>query len=192
MPTRTARLSATWSSSSATFCEQGQARTHRHLGRALVRLRITEVHDEPVAQVLRDVTAELLDGPLTGRLVALHQPAEVLRVETGGERHGIDEVAEQDRDLSPLTLDARRPRPDVRALVGVRRIRRRSERRAGSLARTHDTPSIAALSSQSPDSTTRSGAGAVTGHDCPDVANPVGRLWSSRRGREDRVGGSRG
>ena len=95
---------------------QGQARTHRHLGRALVRPRISEVHDEPVAEVLRDVTAEVLDGPLTGRLVALHQPAEVLRVETGGERHGIDEVAEQDRDLSPLTLDGRGRGRDFRAL----------------------------------------------------------------------------
>ena len=89
--------------------QQGQAGVHRHLGRALVRLRVPEVHDQPVAEVLRDVTAELLDGPLTRCLVAPHQPAEVLRVEARGERHGIDEVAEQDGDLPPLTLgDGRR------------------------------------------------------------------------------------
>ena len=121
--------------------EQREPRVDGQLGCTLVRLRVAEVHDESVPEVLGDVTVEAADGSVTGRLVLAHQLPEVLGVEVGRERDRIDQIAEEDRDLAPLAcLCAARERSRA-----ARRTNRRTGHRPGSRVRTPHTSSCCPL-----------------------------------------------
>ena len=71
---------------------------------------IAEVHVEPVAEVLRDLTAEAVHGRPAHLLVAQDDVAEVLRIELLGQRGRAHQVREEDRQPPPLT-GGRRLRP---------------------------------------------------------------------------------
>ena len=72
------------------------------LGVVLVGLRVAEVDQQPIAQVLRDVPAVGADHPRAHPLVGPHQLAEFLRVQRRREGGGAHQVAEQHRQLAPL------------------------------------------------------------------------------------------
>jgi hypothetical protein len=87
----------------------GQAGQHRAFGVVLVRPRVAEVGQHPVAHVLGDVALEA--GDLAGDrvLVGADHLAHLLRVEPAGERRRADQVDEHDRQLPPFRA-GRRPR----------------------------------------------------------------------------------
>ena len=64
--------------------------------------RIPEVHEQTVAEVLRDVAVKRADHGVTCLLVGAHDVAEHLGIEPGGELGRADEVAEHHRELPAL------------------------------------------------------------------------------------------
>src|SRR2546425_233514 len=89
--------------------DEGEPPAHRPLGVVLVRLRVAEVDEQAVAQVLGDVTAEAGDGLGGSALVLGRDLSPVLGVELPGHGSRADEVAEEDGELPPFAL-RRRPR----------------------------------------------------------------------------------
>jgi hypothetical protein len=76
--------------------------THGAFGVVLVGLRITEVHEQPVAQILGDVPRVAVDRPGRRPLIGAHDAAQVLGVEVLGEIGRAHQVAEHHRELAPL------------------------------------------------------------------------------------------
>ena len=79
-----------------------QRGAHGAFGIVLVRLWEPEVHDQPVAAVLRDVPVIALNDATAGLLVGVHQLAQHLRIEPLRQRGRADEVAEQHSELAAL------------------------------------------------------------------------------------------
>ncbi len=101
-----------------------QTGAHRTLGVVLVRLRVAEVGQQPVHQVLRDVALPALQDGRRRLLDRAHDAAQILRIELARERARTDQIARQDRELSPLGRVARRigrvaGRPGIDVLVSV-------------------------------------------------------------------------
>ena len=63
--------------------DQLQRRSYRTLGVILVRLRITEIHKDSIAHILRDEPAEALHGLRNAPLVRRDEFTKVLRVHAG-------------------------------------------------------------------------------------------------------------
>jgi len=82
--------------------DRGEARAQRPLGVVVVRLRVAEVGEDAVAQVLRDVALVAADRLAASVVVAAHHLAELLDVDLLGQRRRRDEVAEHDRQLTPF------------------------------------------------------------------------------------------
>src|SRR5262249_34383298 len=99
--------------------EDREARAHGALGVVLACVRPAEVHEEAVAEILRDVAAEALDRPGRGLVVLRDHVAPLLGVELLSERRRAAEAAAEIRQLPPL------------ARGGRRRVGRRRGRRAG-------------------------------------------------------------
>ena len=75
--------------------DDSEAGVHCPLCIVLVRARVAEVGDHTVAEILRRVAVEAVDGTRAGVLVRAEDLAPVLGVERPGERRGLDEVAEE-------------------------------------------------------------------------------------------------
>ena len=69
-----------------------------------MRLRVAEVNEKPVAEVLGDVPLVARDDLGAGRLIGADDLSEVLRVQPGGERRRADQVAEHHGELAALGL----------------------------------------------------------------------------------------
>jgi hypothetical protein len=69
-----------------------------------MRLRIAEVHQEAIAQILRDIAAEALDHRGTGFLVGPHDLPQVLRVELDSKSRRVHEITEHHGKLAPFSL----------------------------------------------------------------------------------------
>ena len=82
--------------------EDREPREHGTLRVVLVREGISEVREQSVAEVLRDVPVEAVDDCPAHLLVGEHELAELLRIELLRQRRRSDEVAEQDRQTPPL------------------------------------------------------------------------------------------
>jgi hypothetical protein len=67
-----------------------------------VRLRVAEVGEDAVPQVLRDMAAEALDGAGGRALIRAHDLAQVLGVELGRQLGRAHEVAKEDHELPAL------------------------------------------------------------------------------------------
>ena len=80
--------------------QQLQASPHGALGIVLMRLRIAEVDEQAIAQVLGDMALVALDDSRCGLLVGAHHRAEVFGVELPGEACGVGQVTEQHRELA--------------------------------------------------------------------------------------------
>jgi predicted RNase H-like HicB family nuclease len=98
-----------------------------------VRLRVAEVGEDAVTQVLRDMPTDALDGTGGCALVRAHDLAQVLGVERRPQLGRADEVAEQDGELPALArggagvgacgypgVRCRRARPALQAELRIR------------------------------------------------------------------------
>ena len=81
---------------------QAKTGAYRPLGVIFMRLRIAKVHQEAIAQILRDIAAEALDHRRTGFLVGPHYLPQVLRVELDSESRRVHEIAEHHCKLAPF------------------------------------------------------------------------------------------
>ena len=81
---------------------QAQPGPNGALGVVLVRHRIPEVGQDAVAQILGDVTPELLDDGRACRQVGPDESPKVLGIQLSGDRRGSDEVGEQHGHASAL------------------------------------------------------------------------------------------
>src|SRR5262245_17934685 len=82
--------------------QDSQPTLYRALGIVLMRLRIAEVDEQAIPQVLGDMPAEALDNGHAGGLISPNHLAQILRIKLSGETSGIGEVAEHHRELSSL------------------------------------------------------------------------------------------
>ena len=73
-----------------------------------VRLGIAKVHQQAVAQILRDIPIKALDHRRTSLLIGPHHVAPVFRVELPGQAGRVHQVTKQHGELP--TLGLRRPR----------------------------------------------------------------------------------
>ena len=87
--------------------QYAQSGAHGALGIVLMRLRIAEVDEQPVPQVLGDMALVALDDGRRRLLVSAHHRAEVFRVELPGEARGVDQVTEQHGELAAFGLRRR-------------------------------------------------------------------------------------
>jgi hypothetical protein len=92
------------------------ARPHRPLRVVLVGLRVAEVDEQPVAQVLGDTAVVAPDRVCAARLVDLHHAAVSLGVEPLRETGRVHQVAEHHRQVPMLA--ALRERPRRRGFLG--------------------------------------------------------------------------
>ena len=74
------------------------------LGIVLVRLGIAKVHQQAIAQILRNIPVKALDHLGAGLLVRPHDVAPVFRIELPGQAGRVHQVAEQHRELPALGL----------------------------------------------------------------------------------------
>ncbi len=82
----------------------------------LVRLRIAEIHEDAVAEVLGDVAVVARDDLRARVEIIADDVAQVLRIDARGERGRVDEIAEHHGELTPLAIAA--PRRRVRVDAG--------------------------------------------------------------------------
>ena len=106
MPSRTRRSCSR--RQSADRLDHRQPGAHRPLGIVLMRPRIAEIDQHPVAHVLGDKAVEAADRIGDGAVVVADQLAQILRVKTRRERGRADEVAEHHRQLPAFGVDWRR------------------------------------------------------------------------------------
>ena len=83
---------------SANRLDYRQPRPHRSLGIVLMRLRVAEIDQHPVAHIFGDKPIEAADGLGDGAMIIADQPTQILRVMTGRERGRADQIAEHDRE----------------------------------------------------------------------------------------------
>ena len=69
-----------------------------------VGLGEAEVHEKPIAEVLRDMAVEIFDQVGRRLLIGADDIAEVFGVELTGEGCGVDQVAEHDGQLPTLRV----------------------------------------------------------------------------------------
>jgi len=81
---------------------------HGPLDRVFMSLGIAKVHQQAIAEVLRNVAIKALDDLGTGVLVGAHNLAQVFWVELAGEACGIHQVTEQDGELAAFGVRRRR------------------------------------------------------------------------------------
>jgi hypothetical protein len=70
----------------------------------LVGVGIPEVHEDPIAEVLGDVSLEALDDPGAIRLVGANHITQIFRVEPAGERRRVGQIAEQHGQVPALGI----------------------------------------------------------------------------------------
>jgi hypothetical protein len=66
--------------------------------------RIAEIHEETIAEVLRDMAIEALDHGAGGLLIGSDEFAQIFRVEPARQACRVGEVTEHDSDLTTLGL----------------------------------------------------------------------------------------
>jgi hypothetical protein len=88
--------------------EEREPRAHRPLGIIFMCLRVAEINEQAIAQVLGDVATEAGDCLGGGVMILPNDLAPVLRIELPGDGGRPNEVAEENGELPPLAL-RRRP-----------------------------------------------------------------------------------
>jgi hypothetical protein len=74
--------------------EDAQASAHGPLGVVFVRLRVAKVHQQAIAEILRDIPVKAPGDLDAGGLIGQHDLAEVFRVELTGEAGGVGQITE--------------------------------------------------------------------------------------------------
>jgi hypothetical protein len=85
-----------------------QAGPHRTLRVVFMRLRVAEIDQEPVAEILRNMPLKALDNLGTGGLVRAHYLPQVFGIKLRRQRGRRHQVTEQDRELAPFRVSCRR------------------------------------------------------------------------------------
>ena len=93
---------------SADRLDHRQPGAHRPLGIVLMRLRIAEIDQHPVAHVFGDEAVEAADRLGDGAVVVPDQLAQILRVKPRRQRRRADQIAEHHRQLPAFGVDCRR------------------------------------------------------------------------------------
>ena len=88
--------------------EHFAARPHGPLGVVLMGLRVAEIDQQPVAQVLRDVAGVAFDHRRTGLLVAAHQLVPRLGPKPRNQLRRVHEITEHHRELTMLRFQRSR------------------------------------------------------------------------------------
>jgi hypothetical protein len=83
---------------------QGKACENRSLGIVLMSLRIAKVGQQSVSEVQSYVATEALDDCARAVMIVRQDFAPVFRIERGGDRRRIDQIAEEDRQTAPFSL----------------------------------------------------------------------------------------
>ena len=78
--------------------------THGPLGVIVMGVGITEVHEEPVTEELRDIAIVALDHVGTHPLILAHHMTPVFRIELAGEHGRVHQVTEQHGELAAFRL----------------------------------------------------------------------------------------
>jgi hypothetical protein len=73
---------------------------HGALGIIFVRQRVAEVHEQTVAEILRDMPLKARNHLGTGVLIGPHHLAQLFRVELAGEHGRVHQVTEQHGELA--------------------------------------------------------------------------------------------
>ena len=89
-----------FSSASARWIDKRRA--HRALGVVLVRDRIAEQRHQPVAELLRHMTAHLRHRRRGGIEIGADEVAPLLGIELRGNAGRTDQIAEHHREVAPL------------------------------------------------------------------------------------------
>jgi hypothetical protein len=95
-----------------------QPRPDRPLGIILMRPRVAEIDQHPIAHVLGNKTLEPRDGLGDGAMIGVDDPAQVLGVEARRECGRADQVAEHHCELPPLRLHPHPSLPRRRSQAG--------------------------------------------------------------------------
>ena len=84
--------------------DQGQSGPDRPLGVVLMRLRIAEIDQNPVAHVFGDKAVEAGDRVGDAAVVGADHLAQILGIKPRRQRGRADQIAEHHRDLAPLGI----------------------------------------------------------------------------------------
>jgi hypothetical protein len=84
--------------------DQGEPSENRTLGVVLVRLRVAEIDQHPVAHILGDKSGKAADRLRYAAMVYADHLTQVFGIKTCGKLRRADKIAEHDRQLSPLGL----------------------------------------------------------------------------------------
>jgi hypothetical protein len=84
--------------------EYVQPRSHGALRIVLMRVRIAEVHQETIAEVLGNVAIKALNHVGAGGLIGAYHLAVIFRVKLPGEGGRVHQITEQHRELTPFGL----------------------------------------------------------------------------------------
>jgi hypothetical protein len=77
---------------------------HRPLRIVFVRPGVAEVDEQTVTEILGDMPLKAGDHLSARLLIRPHHLAPLLRVELAGQHRGVDEIAEQHRELAALGI----------------------------------------------------------------------------------------
>ena len=81
-----------------------QPSPHRSLGVIFVRPGVAEVHEQAIAEILRDMPLKASNHLGAGLLIGPHYLTQLFRVELAGERGCVYQVTEQYRELAAFRL----------------------------------------------------------------------------------------
>ena len=96
-----------------------QAGAQGTFGIVLLRMRIAEINQRPVAQILGDMAAEAIDRFGDGAMILGDDIAPFLGIEACRDLRRADKIAEHHRKMAPLARG--REAPDLGAAIGRRR-----------------------------------------------------------------------
>ena len=79
--------------------QQAEPRPPGPLGVVVMRHGIAEVHEQAIAEVLRDIAVKAVDHCRTGLVIRLHDRAQVFRVQAARQLGGVHQITEHDREM---------------------------------------------------------------------------------------------
>src|SRR5262249_57592973 len=88
-----------------------QSSTHGALRIVLVRQGVAKVDQQPIAEILRDMTLKALDHGRASLLISAYHLAQLFRIQTRCERRRVDQITEQHGQLAPFAPPRLMPPP---------------------------------------------------------------------------------
>ena len=82
--------------------DDSESSPHRPLGIVLMRLRVTEIDQHPIAHVLGDKATDAGHRVGNATVVSADHLAQILGIEPHRQRRRADQIAEHDRELAAL------------------------------------------------------------------------------------------